>query len=64
MTESGQDPSPVKVMVVSDSDISRKLLTEVMESAPGITIAAKPINGFLAASRLKSSKIDVVVLDV
>lgn len=54
----------VRVMVVDDSVVIRRLLTDAISADPDIEVALTAQNGRLALDKLAVSAIDLVVLDV
>ena len=55
---------PIKVMVVDDSAVVRKVVGEMLESAPGIHLLHAVSDPLLAIERMKQGWPDVIVLDV
>ena len=55
---------PVRVLLVDDSALVRKTLSEVLESDPGIEIMATAADPFIAAERIREEVPDVILLDV
>ncbi len=55
---------PLKVMVVDDSAIVRKVVGEMLSQAPGIELMAAVADPLLAIERLRLGWPDVIVLDV
>jgi len=54
----------VRVLVVDDSVVIRRLLTDVLNADPAIEVAGHASNGKLALQRLTQIQPDVVVMDV
>jgi two-component system chemotaxis response regulator CheB len=54
----------VRVMLVDDSVVIRRLLTDVLSDDPGIEIAATAANGRIALSKIDSVKPDAIVMDI
>lgn len=55
---------PIKVMVVDDSALVRKVLTEVLSSDPDIEVIAQAADPIFAMQKLKKLTPDVITLDV
>jgi two-component system chemotaxis response regulator CheB len=55
---------PIRVLVVDDSALVRKLLTEVLNSAGGIEVVGTAQDPYVARERIKSLNPDVLTLDV
>lgn len=56
--------APIRVMVVDDSAVVRKVLTALLNAAPGIEVLHAVADPLLAMERMKSAWPDVIVLDV
>jgi two-component system chemotaxis response regulator CheB len=54
----------VKVLVVDDSVVIRRMLTDVLSADPGIEVVGHASNGRLAVQKLTQVQPDVVVMDV
>ncbi|HEY7135134.1 MAG TPA: chemotaxis response regulator protein-glutamate methylesterase [Acidimicrobiia bacterium] len=54
----------VRVLVVDDSVVIRRMLTEILSSDPAIEVAGTASNGKLAIQKLTQVQPDVVVMDV
>lgn len=54
----------VRVLVVDDSALMRQLITEILQSDPGIEVVAAAADPFAARDRLLQLKPDVMTLDV
>ncbi len=54
----------IRVLVVDDSVVVRRLVTDSLQSDPDLTVVAAAANGRIALSRLPQVNPDVVVLDV
>ena len=57
-------PENVRIMVVDDSSVVRRLLTEVLVGEPDFEVVSTASNGEEALARLESSKPHVVILDI
>ena len=55
---------PIRVMVVDDSVVVRRALTQAIESEPGAKVVATAANGRLALARLETLEVDVILLDI
>ena len=55
---------PVRVLVVDDSVVVRKLLSEAIVSSPEIQLAGTASNGAIALARIPQLNPDVVTLDI
>jgi two-component system, chemotaxis family, protein-glutamate methylesterase/glutaminase len=56
--------NPIKVMVVDDSAVVRKMVGALLQSAPGIELLHAVADPLLAIERMKQGWPDVIVLDV
>jgi two-component system chemotaxis response regulator CheB len=54
----------IKVMIVDDSALMRKLIMEVLQKDEEIEIVATAMNGFFALNKLRMLKPDVITLDI
>ncbi|MCX8059258.1 MAG: chemotaxis-specific protein-glutamate methyltransferase CheB [Spirochaetes bacterium] len=54
----------IKVLVVDDSAVMRKLLSEIISSDPEMEIVSTAINGKFALQKLISLKPDIITLDI
>lgn len=55
---------PIRVMLVDDSVVVRRALTTALESEPDFKVTATAANGQLALTRLETTTVDAVVLDI
>ena len=55
---------PINVLIVDDSALMRNLIGKIVESDPGLKVAAKAMNGRFALEKLSLQKPDVVILDL
>ena len=56
--------TPISVLVVDDSVVVRKLVTDALGADPGIRVVGTAANGQIALSKLDSLAPDVVTLDI
>ena len=56
--------TPIRVLVVDDTVVVRKLVSDVLEADPEVTVAATAPNGRVALQKVPMVAPDVVVLDV
>lgn len=54
----------IKVLIVDDSAVVRKLLTNLLNSDPGIEVVGTAIDAYMAREKIKLLKPDVLTLDV
>ena len=54
----------ISVLVVDDSVVVRRLITDALGGAPDITVAGTAANGLLAQARIDQLKPDVVTMDI
>jgi two-component system, chemotaxis family, protein-glutamate methylesterase/glutaminase len=57
-------PEPIRVMVVDDSPLVRKILTDILSAASGVCVAATASNAEIALARLQSARPDVITMDI
>lgn len=55
---------PIRVLIVDDSALIRRLLSEILGSAPGIEIAGTASDPYSAREKIKTLNPDVLTLDV
>ena len=55
---------PVRVLVIDDSALVRKLMTELLSSDPGIEVVGSAADPFIARQKIKQLAPDVLTLDV
>ena len=58
------NPSPIRVLVVDDSVVVRRLLTTMLESDPEIEVVGVAPNGRVALQRVRQLRPDAVTLDI
>lgn len=56
--------SPIRVLVVDDSVVVRRLVSDALAESPGIEVVGVASNGKLALERMEQLKPDLVTLDV
>lgn len=55
---------PIRVMVVDDSVVVRKIVTDVLSEDPAIEVVGTAVNGKVAVAKLDSLKPDLVTMDI
>jgi two-component system chemotaxis response regulator CheB len=55
---------PIRVLIVDDSVVVRRLLARIIDEEPGLEVAGQAANGRLALEMLDSAAPDLVTLDV
>jgi two-component system, chemotaxis family, protein-glutamate methylesterase/glutaminase len=55
---------PIRVLVVDDSAVVRKLVTEALKGDPGIEVVGTAVDPFAARDKIKELKPDVLTLDL
>jgi CheY-like chemotaxis protein len=55
---------PVRILIVDDSAVIRRLLGDLLASAPGIVVAGTAANGGQALARIPEVKPDLITLDI
>ena len=56
--------NPVRVLIVDDSALVRKLLTQILQSDPAIEVVGAATDPYAARKKIKKLKPDVLTLDV
>lgn len=56
--------NPIKVMVVDDSVVVRKIVTDVLSADPDIEVVGTAVNGRIAVGKLEQLKPDLVTMDI
>lgn len=59
-----QEKSPIKALIVDDSAVVRKLLTNILSSDPGIEVVGTAVDAYMAREKIKKLNPDVITLDV
>ncbi|MGY1707729.1 chemotaxis response regulator protein-glutamate methylesterase [Geodermatophilus sp. SYSU D00697] len=55
---------PIRVMVVDDSVVVRKIVTDVLSGDPAIEVVGTAVNGRIAVQKLASLEPDLVTMDI
>ncbi len=55
---------PIRVMVVDDSVVVRKIVTDVLSGDPGIQVVGTAVNGKVALAKLDQLAPDIVTMDI
>ena len=55
---------PIRVLVVDDSVVVRKIVTDVLSSDPGIEVVGTAVNGRLALGKVDALEPDLVTMDI
>ena len=55
---------PIRVMVVDDSVVVRKIVTDVLSADPAIEVVGTAVNGKIALGKLDQLKPDLVTMDI
>ncbi len=55
---------PIRVMVVDDSVVVRKIVTDVLSADPAIEVVGTAVNGRIAVGKLDQLKPDLVTMDI
>lgn len=56
--------NPIRVMVVDDSIVVRKIVTDVLSADPDIEVVGTAVNGKIAVAKLDQLKPDLVTMDI
>lgn len=56
--------NPIRVMVVDDSVVVRKIVTDVLCDDPGIEVVGTAVNGKVALAKLDQLKPDLITMDI
>ncbi|MGY2083423.1 protein-glutamate methylesterase/protein-glutamine glutaminase [Blastococcus sp. SYSU DS0539] len=56
--------NPIRVMVVDDSVVVRKIVTDVLSADPGIEVVGTAVNGRIAVGKLEQLRPDLVTMDI
>jgi two-component system chemotaxis response regulator CheB len=56
--------NPIRVMVVDDSVVVRKIVTDVLSGDPDIEVVGTAVNGKIAVAKLEQLKPDLITMDI
>ena len=56
--------NPIRVMVVDDSVVVRKIVTDVLSEDPGIEVVGTAVNGKVAVAKLAQLEPDLITMDI
>ena len=56
--------SPIRILVVDDSSVIRKVLCEALSSDPALEVVGSAADGHIALSKILQAKPDLVTLDI
>jgi len=56
--------NPIRVMVVDDSVVVRKIVTDVLSADPGIEVVGTAVNGKVALAKLEALQPDLITMDI
>ena len=56
--------NPIRVMVVDDSVVVRKIVTDVLSADPDIEVVGTAVNGKVALAKLPQLRPDLVTMDI
>lgn len=56
--------TPARILIVDDSVVVRRILSDLVSSEPGLELAAVAQNGSIALQKLTQVSVDLVVMDV
>jgi two-component system chemotaxis response regulator CheB len=56
--------NPIRVMVVDDSVVVRKIVTDVLSADPDIEVVGTAVNGKIAIAKLDQLKPDLITMDI
>ena len=56
--------NPIRVMVVDDSVVVRKIVTDVLSSDPDIEVVGTAVNGKIAVGKVEQLKPDLITMDI
>jgi two-component system, chemotaxis family, protein-glutamate methylesterase/glutaminase len=57
-------PEPISVLIIDDSALMRNVISRIVESAPGLRVADRAMNGKFGLEKIARSNPDVIVLDL
>ena len=64
LQDEGQMREKIKVLIVDDSSVVRRTLSEILSSDPGIQVIATAPDPFIAAEKILHEVPDVIMLDI
>ena len=56
--------NPIRVLVVDDSVVVRKIVTDVLSEDPAIEVVGTAVNGKVAVGKIEALKPDLVTMDI
>ena len=56
--------NPIRVMVVDDSVVVRKIVTDVLSADPDIEVVGTAVNGRIAVGKIEQLKPDLITMDI
>ena len=56
--------NPIRVMVVDDSVVVRKIVTDVLSADPGILVVGTAVNGKVALAKIEALKPELITMDI
>ena len=56
--------NPIRVMVVDDSVVVRKIVTDVLSADPGIEVVGTAVNGRAALAKVEALKPELITMDI
>ena len=56
--------NPIRVMVVDDSVVVRKIVTDVLSADPGIEVVGTAVNGKVALAKIEALKPELITMDI
>jgi two-component system, chemotaxis family, protein-glutamate methylesterase/glutaminase len=57
-------PEPISVLIIDDSALMRSVISRIVESAPGLRVADRAMNGKFGLEKIARANPDVIVLDL
>ncbi|MEI7608147.1 MAG: response regulator, partial [Rhodospirillaceae bacterium] len=63
-TDRADAAAPKRVLVVDDSFIMRRLISEIVESDPDLTVVDTAENGKVALQKARDVKPDLILMDI
>jgi two-component system chemotaxis response regulator CheB len=56
--------NPIRVMVVDDSVVVRKIVTDVLSADPGIEVVGTAVNGKVAVAKIEALRPELITMDI